>query len=160
MRLRKGISMTKILLLSALAAASTLVAAGAANAKEYVDYGYGKGIWTINQVEVDPNHVDDYLTGLKQSEVPGFEIMKKHGIIDDYTFSVKNGYTKGMPNVVIAVHYVNADGLMPNQARDQMLDKEIEATFSEDAGKTAVAGYEKYRKFLDNSTWLDVTFKK
>ena len=152
--------MTKNLILSALAAATTLVAAGTANAKEYVDYGYGKGVWTIAQVEVDPNHVDDYLTGLRQSEVPGFDIMKKHGIIDDYSFSVKNGYTEGKPNVVIAVHYVSADGLMPNQARDEALDKEIYATMSEEAGKTAVAGYEKYRKFLDQSTWLDVTFKK
>jgi len=152
--------MIKPLILSALTAASLLVATGAANAKEYVDYGYGKGVWTISQVEIDPNHVDDYLTGLKQSEVPAFDIMKKHGIIDDYSFSVKNGYTKGMPNVVIAVHYVSAEGLMPNAARDQALEKEIFASFSESAGKAAVAGYEKYRTFLDNSTWLDVVFKK
>jgi hypothetical protein len=151
---------TKTRILSALALASTLVLAGTAHAKEYVDYGYGKGIWEITQVEVDPNHVDDYLTGLKQSEVPGFDIMKKHGIIDDYSFSVKNGYTKGMPNVVIAVHFVNAEGLMPDQARDQMLDKEIYATMSEQAGKAAIAGYEKYRSFIDTSTWMDVTFKK
>lgn len=147
-------------ILSALAVATTLVLAGTAHAKEYVDYGYGKGIWEITQVEVDPNHVDDYLSGLKQSEVPGFDIMKKHGIIDDYSFSVKNGYTKGMPNVVIAVHFVNAEGLMPDQARDQMLDKEINATMSEQAGKAAIAGYEKYRTFIDTSTWMDVTFKK
>lgn len=147
-------------ILSALAVATTLVLAGTAHAKEYVDYGYGKGIWEITQVEVDPNHVDDYLSGLKQSEVPGFDIMKKHGIIDDYSFSVKDGYTKGMPNVVIAVHFVNAEGLMPDQARDQMLDKEINATMSEQAGKAAIAGYEKYRTFIDTSTWMDVTFKK
>jgi hypothetical protein len=147
-------------ILPAFALASTLVLAGTAHAKEYVDYGYGKGIWEITQVEVDPNHVDDYLTGLKQSEVPGFDIMKKHGIIDDYGFSVRNGYSKGMPNVVIAVHFVNAEGLMPDPARDQMLEKEIMATFSEQAGKTAIAGYEKYRSFVDQSTWLDVTFKK
>ncbi len=152
--------MTKIRILSALALASTLALAGTAHAKEYVDYGYGKGVWEITQIEVDPNHVDDYLTGLRQSEVPGFDIMKKHGIIDDYSFSVKNGYTKGMPNVVIAVHFVSAEGLMPDQARDQMLDKEIYAAFSEAQGKAAVAGYEKYRSFIDTSTWMDVTFKK
>jgi hypothetical protein len=156
----QGTTMTKTRILPALAVATTLVLAGTAHAKPYVDYSFGKGLWEINQIEVDPNHVDDYLTGLKQSEVPGFEIMKKHGIIDDYSFSVKNGYTKGMPNVVIAVHYVSADGLMPNQARDQMIEKEIVATFSEQAGKAAIAGYEKYRTFVDDSTWIDVTFKK
>lgn len=151
---------TKTRIVSALAVATTLALAGTAQAKEYVDYGYGKGIWEITQIEVDPNHVDDYLTGLKQSQVAGFDIMKKHGIIDEYSFSVKNGYTKGMPNVVIAVHFVSADGLMPDQARDQMIEKEIFATFSEQAGKAAIAGYEKYRTFVDTSTWMDVTFKK
>ncbi len=151
---------TKTRIASALIVAGTLLAASSAHAKEYVDYGYGKGVWMITQVDVDPNHVDDYLTGLKQSEVPGFDIMKKHGLIDDYSFSVKNGYTKGMPNVVIAVHYVSADALMPDQARDQMLEKEIMATMSEAAGKAAIAGYEKYRSFVDTSTWMDVTFKK
>jgi hypothetical protein len=156
----QGNTMIKTRILSALAVVSTLVGAGTAQAKPYVDYSFGKGIWEVNQIEVDPNHVDDYLTGLKQSEIPGFEIMKKHGVIDGYSFSVKNGYTKGMPNVVIAVHYVSADGLMPNQARDEMIEKEITATFSEQAGKAAIAGYEKYRTFVDDSTWMDVTFKR
>ncbi len=73
----------------AIAAATLLggiLAAPAAHAKEYVDYGYGKGVWLVTQVEVDPNHVDDYLTGLKQSQVPGFDVMKKRGLIDDYAF--------------------------------------------------------------------------
>ncbi|MDB5738186.1 MAG: hypothetical protein JWO65_1854 [Sphingomonas bacterium] len=152
--------MSRKLIYTMLATASALLGATTASAKEYVDYTYGKGIWTVNQIEVDPNHVDEYLTGLKQSQVPGFEIMKKHGIIDDYSFSIRNGYTKGQANVVIAVHYINADGLMPNQARDQMLEKEILATMSEDAGKAAISGYEKYRTFIDDSTWIDVTFKK
>ncbi len=152
--------MSKKLLLAALAGAGLLLGAATANAKEYVDYQYAKGVWDINQIEVDPNHVDDYLTGLKQSQVPGFEIMKKHGIIDDYSISVRQGYTRGLPNVVIGVHYVSADGLMPNATRDQMIEKEIRAGFSEDAGKTAVAGYEKYRKFVDDATWVDIKFAK
>lgn len=152
--------MPKTILFAACAAASMLLGATAAGAKEYVDYSYGKGIWTVNMIEVDPNHIDDYLTGLKQSEIPAFEIMKKHGIIDDYAFAVRNGYTKGTANVSIQVHYVSADGLMPNQARDQMIEKEIFASFSEDAGKAAVAGYEKYRQFLDDATWIDIKFNK
>ena len=152
--------MTKRLVFAALAAGAVLFGTSIARAKEYVDYGYGKGIWNINQIEVDPNHIDDYLTGLKRSQIPGFEIMKRHGIIDDYSFMVRNGYTKGAADVMIGVHYVSADGLMPNPTRDQMIEKEIYATFSEEAGKVAVAGYEKYRQFLDNATWLSVTFKK
>jgi hypothetical protein len=146
----------------AIAAGLTVAgfAAGPAFAKEYVDYSYGKGIWEVNQIDVDPNHVDDYLVGLKQSQVPGFEIMKKHGLVDNYWFMVRNGYTEGHASVLIGVHYTSADALMPNQARDQMIVKEIQASFSEEQGKTAVAGYEKYRKFIDDGTWLSIDFKK
>ena len=49
---------------AAIATGSTLVA------KAWVDYSPGKGVWEINAVEVDPNHVDDYLTGLKRTQVP------------------------------------------------------------------------------------------
>ena len=141
-------------------AATALLYATAAPARQYVDYTPEKGLWEINAIEVDPNHIDDYLTGLRKSQVPGFEVMKKHGIIDDYHFVVRNGYTKGSPNVLIETHYTSVAMLAPDKARDQMIEKEIFATFSEDAGKTAVAGYEKYRQFIDDSLWSEVTFAK
>lgn len=80
-----------------IAACGALAGASAASAKQYVDYTPAKGVWEINAIEVDPNHVDDYLVGLRKSQVPGFEVMKKHGIIDDYRFVVRNGYAKGSP---------------------------------------------------------------
>jgi len=142
------------------AAAIFALGAGAANARQYVEYSPEKGIWEINAVEVDPNHVDDYLVGLRKSQVPGFEVMKKHGIIDAYRFVVRNGYTKGSPNVLIETHFTSAAMLEPDKVRDQMIEKEILATFSEEQGKVAVAGYEKYRQFLDDGLWTEMTFAK
>ncbi|HET8613723.1 MAG TPA: hypothetical protein VFL92_13250 [Sphingomonas sp.] len=147
------------------AIAAALLAAGifsasAANAKEYVDYNYGKGVWAITEVEVDPNHIDDYLTGLRASEVPAFGVMKRRGLIDDWVFLVRNGYSKGHSDVMIGVHYLSMQGLMPDAARDQALEKEIFSTFSEEQGKQAVAGYEKYRRFHDQATWLSIDFPK
>ncbi len=125
-------------------------------AKQYVDYMPQKGLWEINAIDVDPNHVDDYLTGLRRSQVPGFEVMKAHGIIDSYKFLVRNGYTKGGPSVLIMTHFTSAAMLEPDQARDQMIEKEILAKFSEADGKAAVAGYEKYRTFIDDGLWSEV----
>src|SRR5262249_10900529 len=122
------------------------------------DYGYGPGIWQINLVECDTNHVDDYLMGLKQSQIPVFEILKRRHMVDDYRFMVRNGYSAGHASVLIAVHFTSADALMPNAQRDLAITKEIEANFSDDQAKAAVAGYEKYRKFVDNGTWLTVDF--
>ncbi|ODU19882.1 MAG: hypothetical protein ABS87_12940 [Sphingomonas sp. SCN 67-18] len=141
-------------------AAVICLAGSAAIAKEYQDYTPQKGVWSINAIEVDPNHVDEYLTGLRTSQVPAFEVMKKHGIIDAYRFVVRNGYSKGSPNVLIQVHFTSMAVLEPDQARDQMIEKEMLATFSEEQGKAAVAGYEKYRQFIDDGLWTEVTMAK
>ena len=140
--------------IAAIASASALIA------KQYVDYTPLKGVWEVNAVDVDPNHVDDYLTGLKRSQVPGFEAMKRRGLVDDYRFLVRNGYTKDNPSVLIMVHYTSASALEPDRARDEAIEKELLASFSEAQGKAAVAGYEKYRTFVDDATYTEVSFAK
>lgn len=146
-----------------------LIAAGAialglasmpARAEQYVDYAPQKGYWQINAIQVDPNHVDDYLTGLKGSQVTAFEVLKKRGLIDDYKFMVRKGYVKGGPNVLIMTHVPSSALDDPDQARDQAVDKEIYAAFSKEKGEAAVRGYEKYRVFLDNSDWVAMDMKK
>ena len=51
------------------AVTATFVVGGVAMAKQYTDYMPQKGIWEITAVEVDPNHVDDYLTGRLQAVI-------------------------------------------------------------------------------------------
>jgi len=141
-------------------AVTLLFSAGAASAEMYKDYVPGKGIWIETFVEVDPNHVDDYLTGLKASDIPGLEILKKHGLIDDYKFMTSDSYSAGQANVVIAVHYVSAAALEPDAARDQMIEKETYAAVPKTQDDAAIAGYEKYRKFAQISSWRTVEFTK
>lgn len=143
-----------VLALTAVVSASPLFA------RQYVDYTPSKGLWEVNAVNVDPNHIDDYLVGLKRTQVPGFEILKKRGMIDEYKFLVRNGYTKDNPSVIIMVHYTSAAALEPNRARDEAIDKEILASLSDADGKAAVAGYEKYRSFVDDAFYGEVTFAK
>lgn len=141
-------------------AALALMAATSAKAEQYVDYTPESGFWNINSIDVDPNHIDDYLTGLRKSQAPFFEIMKKRGLIDAYKFVVRNGYVKARPSVLIMVHYPSYASMTPDKARDQAIEKEIRATFSKEQGDAAVAGYEKYRTFLDEAQWTEVTMTK
>lgn len=142
------------------AVTATFVVGGVAIAKQYVDYTPQKGVWEINAVEVDPNHVDEYLTGLRKSQVPAFEVLKKRGVMDSYKFLVRTGYAKGTPNVLIMTHLTSAAMLDPDKDRDEAIEKEILATFSEEQGKAAVAGYEKYRQFLDDGMWTEMVMAK
>ena len=147
-------------LVSGALGALALCAATTARAEVYVDYTPEAGFWEINAVDVDPNHIDDYLVGLKQSQVPYFEILKKRGMIDAYKFVVRNGYGKGQPSVLIMVHYTSYAALAPDKARDMAIQKETLAGFSKEKGDAAVAGYEKYRTFVDNGQWTEMTMTK
>ncbi|QNP45734.1 hypothetical protein H9L14_14680 [Sphingomonas sediminicola] len=150
----------KTMVLAALGAASIAFASAPATAKQYVDYTPQKGYWDVNAVEVDPNHVDDYLTGLSKSLIPTYETLKKRGLIDDYKFMVRSGYVKGSPNVLLMTHSKSYGVLDADQARDQAIDKEIEALFTKEQNDAAIAGYEKYRTFIDNAQWTDIVMKK
>ena len=150
----------KTILVGAACALSLACVSTAAVAEPYVDYTPQKGYWTINAVEVDPNHVDDYLTGLRSSQVTGFEVLMKRGLIDDYKFMVRNGYVKGSPNVLIMTHSPTTTQDDPDQARDQAIEKDMYAAFSKQKGEEAVRGYEKYRTFIDNGNWVTMTMKK
>lgn len=129
-------------------------------AEPYVDYTPQKGYWTISAIEVDPNHVDDYLTGLRSSQVSAFEVLKRRGLIDDYRFMVRTGYVKGSPNVLIMTHVPSTALDDPDQARDQAVEKEIYSVFSKEKGEAAVRGYEKYRTFIDTGNWQTMVMGK
>lgn len=150
----------KTMVLAALGAASIAFASAPAIAKQYVDYTPQKGYWDINAVEVDPNHIDDYLTGLSKSLIPTYETLKKRGLIDDYKFMVRSGYVKGTPNVLLMTHSKSYGVLDADQARDQAIEKEIDALFTKEQNDAAIAGYEKYRTFIDNAQWTDIIMKK
>jgi hypothetical protein len=143
-----------------LAALAVMAAGSAAVAEQYVDYTPQTGVWEINAIDVDPNHIDDYLTGLRTSDMPVFEVLKAHGLIDDYRFMVRNGYNKGAPDVVIMMHFTSPAAMAPDQARDQMIEKEIHSKFSKEQGQAAVARYEKYRQFVDDSYWTEMKMTK
>jgi hypothetical protein len=145
-----------------LGAAGALVVFASAPvvAEPYVDYTPQKGYWTVNAVEVDPNHVDDYLTGLRSSQVSAFDVLKRRGLIDDYRFMVRTGYVKGSPNVLIMTHVPSTALDDPDQARDQAVEKEIYSAFSKQKGEEAVRGYEKYRTFIDTGNWQVMNMAK
>ena len=52
------------------------LAASAVWAEQYVDYTPVKGVWEVQTIKVDPNHIDDYLTGLRKGLVPSISDLK------------------------------------------------------------------------------------
>lgn len=145
-----------------LAAASiaALALAGSAAAEAYKDYTPQKGAWQITEVNVDMNHIDDYLTGLRTTWVQAAELSKKKGLTDNYWIMVKMDPAGKGANVMLGQHYTSLSALEPDKDRDQAFDKEIEATLSKDKAAAMVAGYDKYRTFVGDGLWKPMDMAK
>jgi hypothetical protein len=136
-----------------------LACAGAAGAEPYVDYAIQKGVWHVITLKVDPNHLDDYITGLKRTWAPSEEIAKRHGLIDSYQILSKLNPEGGDANVLLIEHVPNMALLEPDQARDQQLLSEFRATLSTQAHDQALGAFDKYRTFVGDDFWKELTFK-
>ena len=133
---------------------------GIACAEPYVDYTPHKGAWHVTTIKVDPNHIDDYVTGLKKSWVTSEEIAKKHGLIDSYQIMIKLNASDGQGNVLLIEHYPSLAALEPDQTRDQTIQKENYAAVPKTEGQQMVAGYDKYRVFVADDYWTEIGFGK
>ena len=145
--------------LSAFVAAACLSWAACAVAEPYVDYMPQKGVLHVTTIKVDPNHIDDYLVGLKKSWVPTEEIAKKHGVIDYYGVNVKLNSGAGA-NVVLVEHYPSIAALDPDQARDQAMEKEAYAAVPKEQGVAMTNGFDKYREFVSDDYYQAMEFGK
>jgi hypothetical protein len=145
--------------IGALCLGASLTLAGTALAEPYVDYTTSKGVWEVQAVKVDPNHLDDYLTALKAGWVVGEEIAKKHGVIDQYAVRVKLNSGAGA-NVLLVQHYPALSGLEPDRARDVAMMKEARAAVSKEEQAKATAGFDKYRTFVSDEFYTNIEYPK
>ena len=125
-------------------------------AEPYVDYTPKKGFVHVQFIRVDPNHIDDYLVGLKRTWVPGEEAAKRHGVIDYYGIDVKLNGGDGKANVVLIEHIVNAAMLDPDKARDQAVEKESFAAMPKDQMDAKVKDFDKYRTFVGDDYYTEL----
>jgi hypothetical protein len=143
------------IVLGILAAA---LAVSTAWADPYKDYTPGKGVWQVTTLRVDPNHIDDYLVGLKRALVPEMESAKKHGVIDDYFVMVNPNDADDSGNVLIGQHFVSFAAMDPDKTRDMAMQNEALARMSKEEGAKLTGGFDKYRTFLNTQMWTPINF--
>jgi len=147
------------LIFGAACAAAALSMASLGWAEPYKDYTPQKGVTEVQTIKVDPNHIDDYLTGLRSGWVPGEELAKKHGLIDWYVVSVKMNSGAG-PNILLVQHYPSLSALEPDRARDTEMMKEGRAMVSKEQQERQTAGYDKYRTFVSDDFYSGIDYPK
>ena len=149
--------MRKTILLAALAA---LGLAGNAQAAEmFKDYVPSKAVWNVTMVKVNPNHIDDYLGGLRQSWMAGCEAGKKAGTLEDCSIFVSETTAGGPFNVMLVQKFTTAAMMEPNQESYNKVMAEVRKTLAEAKEKELVKGYEEYRTFFGEINFRRIEWK-
>ncbi len=145
--------MRKMIVLAALAA---LGLAGNASAVEiFKDYVPSKAVWNVTMVKVDPNHIDDYLGGLRQSWMTGCAAGKTAGTLEDCFIYVSETAAGGPFNVMLVQKFTSAGAMDPDEARYTAFMTEMRKGLEKAKQDELVQTYEDFRTF-----WGEMNFRR
>jgi hypothetical protein len=143
-----------------LAATVAFTAAPVALADQWVDYAPSKQPWEVTTVKVEAGKLDDYLVSLKKSYVEGLEREKTAGDVLEYHILVNSSPNAAGATVVFLTKYKDWSTLEPNKDRDMKEEAEFRKTFSKTDETKLGEDRSKFRTFLDQGTYGDITFLK
>lgn len=142
------------------ASAAALAFASASQAFEvFTDYTPSKEVWNVTFVRVNPNRIDDYLEGLKQTWISGCEISKKQGTIVDCAVYLSETAANRDFNLVLVTQFPNAAATDPNVEQYKAFMAAMRAQLAQDKQDKLVEGYEEMRTFFGEQNFRLITFK-
>jgi hypothetical protein len=147
-------------LIPMLAATAALTAAPLALADEWIDYAPSKEPWQVTTVKVAPGKLDDYVIGLKKSYVDQLERQKKNGDVLEYHILVNTSPNGAGATIVFLTKFKDWTPLIPNKERDLKEQDEFRKAFSKSDEEKLGEDRSKFRTFLDDGIYSDVTYPK
>jgi hypothetical protein len=143
----------------AASAAALALAVNAQAFEIYTDYTPSKEVWNVTMVKVNPNRIDDYLEGLKQTWVSGCEIGKKQGTVLDCFVYVSETAANRDFNMMLVTKFPSAAVLDPNAEQFKAFEAAMRAQLEEAKQDKLVEGYEDLRTFFGEQNFRRVEFK-
>ena len=110
-------------------------------------------------VKVNPNRIDDYLEGLKQTWASGCEISKKQGTVLDCFVYVSETTANPVFNMMLVMKFPSGASSDPNEAQFRAFQTEMRAKLAEDKQNQLVEGYEEFRTFAGEQNFRRIEFK-
>jgi len=147
-------------LLSTLAASAVLAMGSIAVADMWVDYAPTKEPWQVTTVKVAPGKLDDYIIGLKKSYVDQLERQKKTGDVVDYHVLVNSSPNGAGATIVFLTKYKDWNALIPKKERDLKDQEEFRKTISKSDEEKMGEDRSKFRTFMDDGIYSDITYLK
>lgn len=141
------------------AAVSLLAFSGTAHAEIFKDYAPSKAVTNVTLVKVNPNRVDDYLDGLKQTWQPSCDIQKKMGDVLDCGIYLNEAKSAGPFNMILTMTFRDSAAQEPNEAKYKALEAELRKSLEDAKQKSIVKSYEDFRTFWGEGDYRRVEWK-
>jgi hypothetical protein len=141
------------------AAAVACVDASAASFEVYKDYTPSTEVWNVTYIHVNPNRLDDYLEGLRQTWWNSCEIQKKQGTVLECAVYASETMSNRDFNLMLVIKSPNAAAGDPNEKRFQEFQALTRKMLEEDKQKKLVEGYDQLRTFFGEQNFRRLTFK-
>jgi hypothetical protein len=87
-----------------------------ADLNPWKDYDVSDAVWSVTTVKVHSNMGDAYLEGLRETWIPGNEISKELGQIEDWWIYRSDLQESGDFNLLLVVKFADTAALAPNKA--------------------------------------------
>ncbi len=143
----------------AASAAALALSINAQAFEVYTDYTPSKEVWNVTMVKVNPNRIDDYLEGLKQTWVSGCEISKKQGtVLDCFVYLSETASSRDF-NMLLVTKFASGAALDPNAEQYKQFMAQMRAQLAEDKQDKLVEGYEEMRTFAGEQNFRQIDFK-
>lgn len=130
-----------------------------ADLEPWKDYDISDAVWSVTTVRVASNMGDAYLEGLRETWVPGNEVSKKLGQIEDYWIYQSDLPDSGDFNMILVVKFKNTDALAPNKARYDEFMKAITKAKSDKMTEKAQKDYPAMRELTGNYLMREIKLK-
>ncbi len=143
----------------AASAAALALAADAQAFEVYTDYMPSKEVWNVTMVNVNPNRLDDYLEGLKQTWWNGCEIGKKLGTVLECGIYWSETAANRDFNMFLVMKFPSAAGSDPDPELFKKFQAEVRAQLEEAKEDQLVKGYEEFRTFFGEQNFRRIEFK-
>lgn len=142
------------------AAAAGLALASQANAFEiFKDFVPSNEVYNVVFVKVDPNRMDDYLEGLKQTWWSGCEISKKMGQLEECAIYASTTSSGGDFNMMLVQKFKSAADLDPDEGEYTKFMAEMRKQLAEAQQDKIVSGYNEFRTFAGEQNFRKITLK-
>lgn len=125
----------------------------------YKDYTLSDAVWIVTTIKVEPNMIDAYLEGLKETWVSTNEVAKSLGQMEDYAIYVSELPGSGDFNLVLLAKFKNDEMLAPNKERYDAFVAKFGAERQKQTTQKAQRDYPAMREITGDYRLRQITLK-